>query len=76
MKLNVDGSCRGNLGNCGGGGVIRDHQGNFKAAFSEAFGFSTNNVIELRALSRGVVVCKGNGFYWVEMECDFALLVH
>lgn len=27
LKLIVDGSCRGNLGNCGGGGVIRDHKG-------------------------------------------------
>ncbi|KAG2685816.1 hypothetical protein I3760_10G143300 [Carya illinoinensis] len=51
VKLNVDGSCRGNLGTCGGGGVIRDHQGKVKAAFSKIFGFGTNNVADLRALS-------------------------
>lgn len=33
VKLNMDGSCRGNPGNSGGGGVIRDAEGNFLAGF-------------------------------------------
>ncbi|XP_042952180.1 uncharacterized protein LOC122289263 [Carya illinoinensis] len=76
VKLNVDGSCRGNPGTCGGGGVIRDHQGIVKAAFSEFFGFGTNNAAEMRALSRGLRMCKEHGFYQVEVECDSSLLVH
>ncbi|KAJ0095450.1 hypothetical protein Patl1_15067 [Pistacia atlantica] len=50
IKLNVDGCCQGNPGNCGGGGVIRDVRGFFKGAFSSSFGHGTNNEAELRAL--------------------------
>ncbi|XP_040998661.1 uncharacterized protein LOC121244564 [Juglans microcarpa x Juglans regia] len=43
VKLNIDGSCQGNPGNCGGGGVICDSTGSLIAAFSESYGFGTNN---------------------------------
>lgn len=43
MKLNVDGSCRDNPGSFGGGEIIRDAHGIFKATFSEKFGILTNN---------------------------------
>ncbi|KAG6666728.1 hypothetical protein CIPAW_01G053100 [Carya illinoinensis] len=52
-KLNVDGSCRGNLGNCGGGGVLQDHRGRIKVGFSAHHSFRTNNEAELRALLQG-----------------------
>ncbi|XP_035544603.1 uncharacterized protein LOC118347995 [Juglans regia] len=58
LKLNVDGSCRVNLGSCGGGGIIRDSVGNMKAAFSEKFKLGTNNGAELRAIIRGIRLCK------------------
>lgn len=58
VKLNVDGSCRGNPGTCGGGGVTRDAFGIVKGAFSIFFGQGTNNEAELRALHAGVVLCK------------------
>lgn len=38
VKLNVDGSYRGNPGSCGGGGVIQDEFGNIKGALSACFG--------------------------------------
>ncbi|KAJ0088691.1 hypothetical protein Patl1_32423 [Pistacia atlantica] len=63
IKLNVDGSCRGNPGNCGGGGVIRDTLGNFKGAFSSYFGQGTNNEAELKALIAGVSLRKCTAWY-------------
>lgn len=47
IKLNVDGCCHGNLGNCGDGGILQDHGGNFISAFSTYFGHGTNNEAEL-----------------------------
>ncbi|KAF5443062.1 hypothetical protein F2P56_035654 [Juglans regia] len=76
VKLNVDGSCRGNPGNCGGGGLIRDSLGNFKAAFSSHFVHGTNNEGELRALIEGVGVCKEMGFTNITLECDSSLVVN
>ncbi|KAF5447640.1 hypothetical protein F2P56_033179 [Juglans regia] len=37
VKLNVDGSCRGNPGPSGGGGLIRDRLGVVQVAFSVKF---------------------------------------
>ncbi|XP_040990896.1 uncharacterized protein LOC121238113 [Juglans microcarpa x Juglans regia] len=50
VKLNVDGSCKGNPGNCGGGGIIRDHKGVVQGAFSLLFGHGSNNEAELKAM--------------------------
>lgn len=61
-KLNVNRSCRGNLGSCGGGGLIRDHVGRIHRTFCTFFGHSTNNEAELQALKEGVVFCKELGF--------------
>lgn len=62
VKLNVDGSCRGNPGTCGGGGVIRDSVGTVLGGFSACFGQGTNNEAELRALKEGVALCKSLGY--------------
>ncbi|MER8284579.1 reverse transcriptase-like protein, partial [Acinetobacter baumannii] len=59
---NIDGLCRGNLGSCGGGGIIRDSLGNIKAAFSEKFDHETNNRAELSALTSCVRLCKDLGY--------------
>ena len=37
-KLNFDGASKGNPGDFGGGGVIRDHRGYFVATFSGKMG--------------------------------------
>ncbi|CAI9783377.1 unnamed protein product [Fraxinus pennsylvanica] len=50
VKLNVDGSCSGNPGMAGGGGVVRDDMGRLAAGFSPFFGDGSNNEAELRAL--------------------------
>lgn len=35
MKMNIDRSCRGNLGSCGGGGIIYDNRENLSVALLE-----------------------------------------
>lgn len=70
VKLNADGSCRGDPGSCGDGGVIRDIYGNVKWAYSSQCGYGNNNKAELRAITCGVRICKQKGFLNVEMECD------
>nr|POE95235.1 putative ribonuclease h protein [Quercus suber] len=44
MKLNFDGSALGNLGKAGGGGLIRDHQGNWVRGYARAYGNTSNSM--------------------------------
>lgn len=62
MKLNVAGSCRGNMGNYGGDGLIQDDTGKVHGASSILFGHDTNNEAKLRALKECVGLCKELGF--------------
>lgn len=50
QKLCMDGSSFGNLGSCGGGGVIRDDEVNFVPGFSASYGTGTNTRGELQAV--------------------------
>ncbi|KAK4852601.1 hypothetical protein QYF36_025365 [Acer negundo] len=58
IKLNCDGSCRGNPGNTGGGGIIRDSNGMVKRAISTHYRDGTNNGSELKASVDGIRLCK------------------
>ncbi|KAK2641265.1 hypothetical protein Ddye_023028 [Dipteronia dyeriana] len=75
IKLNCDGSCRNNPGSSGGGGILRDMDENFKAAFSAHFGLGTNNGAELRAMLEGIRLCKSLIFSKVIIESDSKLIV-
>lgn len=66
VKLNSDGSCLN--GHCGGGGIIRDQQGNFIVAYSISLGNGTSNTAEAEAMLFGLKWCAGNGL-------DMALLL-
>lgn len=65
IKLNVDGSCRGKTSPCGGGGILRDDQGNFQVILLEKLEVGTNNGAEVQALISGVKLCKSLGF-WID----------
>lgn len=75
IKLNVDGSCRGKLSPCGGGGILRDDHGIFKASFLEKLEDVTNNGAELQALISGVKLYKSLGFEHISIETNFDLVV-
>ncbi|CAA3010428.1 kDa ribonuclease H [Olea europaea subsp. europaea] len=74
VKLNVDGSCFGNPGPYGGGGMIRDHYGNLVVCFSVAYGYGRNNEAELRAIIAVVELYKEMGFQQVEIDCDSTVM--
>lgn len=48
-KLNTDGSALTNPGKIGGGGILRDAQGNLIYAFAVPLGNGTNNQAEIQA---------------------------
>ncbi|KAH0696196.1 hypothetical protein KY289_013678 [Solanum tuberosum] len=49
-KLNTDGSALHNPGKIGGGGILRDYQGNIVYAFAVPFGEGTNNQAEVQCV--------------------------
>ncbi|MQM00011.1 hypothetical protein Taro_032743 [Colocasia esculenta] len=62
FSLNVDGACKGNPGDCGGGGCIRDSQGNVHLAFAHFYGVGTSMLAETRALSDGLLFASALGY--------------
>ena len=77
FKLNFDGASKANPGLGGGGGVIRDHFGNFVAAFSSGYGSCTNMYAEFHALKDGLYLCLDMGLDLnnVMVESDSKVLV-
>ncbi|KAI9191517.1 hypothetical protein LWI28_009422 [Acer negundo] len=75
FKLNCDGSCRGNPGSSGGGGVIRDDVGTVRGAYSAHFGHGTNNGAELRAITEGIALCKRLNLFNVIIGSDSKVVV-
>lgn len=61
-KLNYDGASKNNLGLIGFGGVFRNSMGSILWIYYGNLGHTTNNVTELQALARGLVIAKKNNF--------------
>ncbi|EOY25447.1 Uncharacterized protein TCM_016753 [Theobroma cacao] len=68
-KLNVDGSSR-NGQHAASGGVLRDHTSKLIFCFSENIGTYNSLQAELRALHRGLLLCKERHIekLWIEMD--------
>ena len=75
FKLNTDGSSLGNLGLAGGGGVIRNHVGDWVGGFSRAIGITTSVQAELRALKDGLNLAIDLGILNLEIEMDSLVAV-
>ena len=58
MKLNFDGFALGNSGKVGGGGLIRDHQGNWIRGYTRPLVNTSNFIAELWALRDGLTISK------------------
>ena len=57
VKLNTDGSSLGNPGQAGGGGLIRDEDGNWIVGIARKIGSTTSFLVELWALRDGLNLC-------------------
>ncbi|KAK4420100.1 hypothetical protein Salat_2422900, partial [Sesamum alatum] len=75
-KLNVDGAARGNPGNAGIGGVLRDFKGDFIAGFMNYIGFNTNNESKLLALWNGLKMAKELQITNIILETDSILTLN
>ena len=69
-KLNTDGFSLGNIGRAGGGGLIRDEEGNWILGFSRQIGVTSSFIAELWALRDGLILCVERSFTVVVIEMD------
>ena len=69
-KLNTDGSAIGSTGRAGGGGVIRDHNGQWLKGFARPIGDSNSCMAELWALRDGLLLAKEMGLSNLIIELD------
>ncbi|XP_042016202.1 uncharacterized protein LOC121764211 [Salvia splendens] len=75
VKLNVDGAFRQASQFAGGGGVVRDEEGDIIAAFSARFAVSSS-LEEVSALLIGVTQAKQHGSrIWIESDAESVVLV-
>ncbi|XP_058111206.1 uncharacterized protein LOC131254225 [Magnolia sinica] len=70
LKLNVDGSSRGNPGLSGGRGVCRDHHGNLIFAFHRNYGLTLNTIAEAQAMLNGITSYSKLGLRSIIVESD------
>ncbi|XP_022858861.1 uncharacterized protein LOC111379670 [Olea europaea var. sylvestris] len=76
VKLNIDGCCIGNPGNCGGGRVIREENGELIYAFYTFYGHSNNTWAELKAFLEGIHICVERNFLNIVIESDPQVVVN
>ncbi|MQL75993.1 hypothetical protein Taro_008377, partial [Colocasia esculenta] len=72
----VDGASKGNPGDSGGGGCIRDRHGNVLVAFAYYYGYGNSMTAEIRALADGIRFAEHFGFHISIVHSDSMALVH
>ena len=75
LKLNTDGSFDDLLGNAGGGGLIRDEQGQWVAGFTRKIGKTNSFMVKAWALRDGLVLCNQMKVSKVIVESDAKAVV-
>ncbi|MQM12600.1 hypothetical protein Taro_045520 [Colocasia esculenta] len=76
LKLNVDGAFKSTSGEAGGGGIVRDQNGNMLCAFAHAYhGLNSSLAAEALAMRDGISMCCRNGISKVMIETDSHNLV-
>ena len=70
VKLNTYGFALGNPRLVGGGGIIRDCNGNWVFGFARAIGFTSSISVELWAVRDGLARCCGLSIAAVEIDID------
>ncbi|XP_027170023.1 uncharacterized protein LOC113769901 [Coffea eugenioides] len=75
LTLNTDGCSKGNLGMSGGGGVLRNSNGELVVAFSAFLGKQSSLRAEVLALLAGVQLCEARRMATPFVQLDFGILV-
>ncbi|KAM7525590.1 hypothetical protein LguiA_015492 [Lonicera macranthoides] len=70
VKINTDGSCLGNPGPAGFGGVARDNQGNWLEGFAGFIGKATILKAELWAVREAMMLIKRKHWLYAIVEVD------
>ena len=70
VKLNTDESAIGSTGRAGGGGVIRNHEGQWLKGYARPLGSSNSCMAELWALRDGLLLAKEMGLNNLIIEMD------
>lgn len=76
MKLNTDDSVFGGQKGVGGGGIIRNNEGDWVVWFVKKFGNVSNNTTDLWALKEGLLMAKHLGIDDLCVDLDAAFLVY
>jgi len=75
-KLNFDGAAKGNPGQAGFGGAIRNSQGEILWAYWGSIGWDTNNVAELEGLLAGLALVEKLNIKPVTLEGDSQIIIN
>ncbi|MQL99794.1 hypothetical protein Taro_032519, partial [Colocasia esculenta] len=75
--LNVDGAFKKTSSEAGGGGILRDHDGNMCCAFAKVYhGLNSSLAAGAFALRDGLLICSSRGVSEVLVETDSLNLLH
>lgn len=75
VKLNIDSASKGNLGEGGAGGIIRNHNSNFLFAFATFMGIFSSIYAEAMAILIGVKHAKRLGISSLWVKSDSLALI-
>ena len=70
IKLNIDGSSLGNLGLAGAGELLHNSSGAWISGFSLHMGITSNNIVELGAIRKGLLLAWNLGFKFIHLKID------
>ncbi|MQM09494.1 hypothetical protein Taro_042366 [Colocasia esculenta] len=76
LKLNIDGAFKFAAGSAGGGGILRDHEGECILNFAMKYqGVVSALDAEARALRDGITTCCNQGILEIMVETDSLILM-
>lgn len=76
FKLNFDGASRGNPGEAGFGGILRNHKGKPLQIYYGHMGWDTNNAAEMEGLWQGLMISKNLNMHPLIVEGDSQILIN
>lgn len=75
LNSNIDGASKGNPGDVGYGGFIRDEEGNIKVIFHSHLGRATNNMPDLMAVEQCLEILIELNLHNTTIEADSELII-